>query len=164
MQEWLPSFETTSNPISIEDLILFGDCYYLPYEEGPEAETLYGCLRALLSSDPVDWGDRTQTFHQRASQLLRCCTRIADLRHRPLFYALSRRVWELREELDLLEKYVGFKSQHPNGSFGSDFHLPMSYRSGMVSRLQRMFLQNDDGSFTPAPMNKAGQVIDNNNH
>ena len=31
---------------------------------------------------------------------------MTELRDRPFFHALSRRVWELREELDLLDRYV----------------------------------------------------------
>jgi protein O-GlcNAcase/histone acetyltransferase len=45
--DWLPSFETAdSSSVELEDLILLGDCYYLPYEEGPEAESLYAAAGA----------------------------------------------------------------------------------------------------------------------
>lgn len=78
---------------------------------------------------------------------------MTELQHRPLFYALSRRIWELREELDLLERYVEFKSRPGNADapFGSDSHLPGTYRGGLVARLQRLLVQQADGSLTPAP-------------
>ena len=150
MKEWWPYFKTLSNSITLEDLILFGDCFYLPYEEGCEAEALFKTLKTLLSTNPVNWGDQAIGFCQKANQLLHSCVRMAELCNRPLFYALSRRVWELREEMDLLEKYVRFRSQHPNEPFTSDFHLPKTYRGGMVARLQRLFSQNEDGTFAPS--------------
>jgi hypothetical protein len=76
---------------------------------------------------------------------------MTELRDRRLFYALSRRIWELREELDLLERYVAFKSDPTNhsASFTSDFHQPGTYRGGFVARLQRLLRQHPDGTFTP---------------
>ena len=77
---------------------------------------------------------------------------MSELRQRPLFYALSRRIWELREELDLLERYMACKSggNDPDAPCSSDFHLPGTYRGGMVSRLQHLLVQHPDGTFTPA--------------
>jgi hypothetical protein len=87
---------------------------------------------------------------------------MTELRQRPLFYALSRRIWELREELDLLERYVEFKSrgEPANAAFRSDFHLPGTYRGGMVPRLQRLLVQQPDETFTPARHNGDLQTTD----
>ena len=77
---------------------------------------------------------------------------MTELRRRPLFNALSRRVWDLREELDLLGRYADFVSGkgQSEASFRSDFHLPDTYRGGMVAQLQRLLEQHPDGTFTPA--------------
>jgi protein O-GlcNAcase/histone acetyltransferase len=140
MREWLPRFATVGQPVSLEDLMLFGDSYYLPHEEGPAAEKLFQLVRALLTTKPADWGETAAAFRETASRLRDFCARMTELRERPLFYALSRRVWELREELDLLERYVAFKSQPANErhTFSSDFHLPGTYRGGLVARLQQL--------------------------
>ncbi len=53
MLEWLPDFATVARPVTLEDLILFGDCYYLPHEEGPEAVALYELARKS-SRAPTD--------------------------------------------------------------------------------------------------------------
>lgn len=151
MREWLPQFATLSQPITLDDLILFGDCYYLPHETGPEAEKLFALVRTLLTTNSAQWGQAASTFRQQAARLRELCVRMTELRERPLFYALSRRLWELREELDLLEKYVAFKSEptNQNAPFTSDFHLPGTYRGGFVARLQRLLVQQPDGTFTP---------------
>jgi len=173
MREWLPRFATIGQPREIsgldavgaqkglisrgepvtpEDLILFGDCYYLPHEEGPEAEALHERACALLASNPAEWGDRAVAFRQQATRLREFCVRMTELRHRPLFYALSRRVWDLREEIELLERYVEFKSRtgHPDTGSSSDFPLPGTFRGGMVARLQCLLALGPDGTFTPA--------------
>ena len=150
MQDWLPCFATVGQPVTLEDLILLGDCYYLPHEEGPEAEALYERARRLLAGNPAEWGDQPVAFRQQSTRLRELCVRLTEIRQRPLFYALSRRIWELREELDLLERYVGFMSENPDssgdGSFNSDFHLPGTYRGGVVAGLQRLLVQSADGT------------------
>ncbi len=152
MEEWLPSFATIGVPLALEDLILFGDCYYLPYEDGASGAGLYEMVRRLLAQDPADWGPQADEFRRLATRLRTFCMRLTELSNRPLFHALHRRVWELREELDLLDRYVVLKSAsgNPNASF--DFHLPGTYRGGMVARLQRLLVPAPDGGFVPARM------------
>ena len=154
-REWLPRFEAIGQPVTLEDLVLFGDCYYLPYEEGPEAEALFERTQSLLARKPADWGEEISAFRRQAARLREFCVRMTDLRQRPLFYALSRRIWELREELDLLERYVEFKSKGgaANAACRSDSHLPGTYRGGIVPRLQRLLVQQPDGSLAPANHN-----------
>ena len=83
------------------------------------------------------------------------CARLTELRDRPLFHALSRRVWELREELDLLDRYVDQKSRAGRDTpFSSDSHLEGPYRGGMVARLQGLLTQRPDGTFTAASAEK----------
>jgi protein O-GlcNAcase/histone acetyltransferase len=156
MREWLPRFATIGAPVALDDLILLGDCYYLPHEEGPEAEALYERACALLASNSTEWGDQAAAFRQQASRLRKLCVRMTELRHRPLFYALSRRVWDLREELELLERYVGFISAgaNPSALAKAELPLPGTFRGGLVARLQRLLLQQPDGTFTPAHRHK----------
>jgi protein O-GlcNAcase/histone acetyltransferase len=155
MREWLPRFATIGQPVALEDLILFGDCYYLPHEEGPEAEALFQCARNLLARNPAQWGQEVKAFRRQAARLREFCARMTELRHRPLFYALSRRLWELREELELLEHYVELKSKGgpPNVGCHSDFHLPGTFRGGLVPRLQHLLVHQPDGTLAPASRN-----------
>jgi len=152
MREWLPHFDIAGEPLNIEDLVLFGDCYYLPHQQGPEAEALYERVRGLFATNPVNWKQEAAAIRNQLARLRTFCARLAELRERPLFYALSRRAWELREELDLLDRYVEFQSgRNPTGpGFTSDFHLPDTYRGGIVPQLQRLLRQHSDGTFTPA--------------
>jgi protein O-GlcNAcase/histone acetyltransferase len=155
MRLWWPRFATVGAPIEFEDLVRFGDCYYLPHEEGPEAEALYRQVRHLLAIPVERWGQATTAWLDQASRLRAVCGRLPELRCRPLFHALSRRVWELREELDLLEGFVRRRYQCPTAPCRSDFHLPDTYRGGLVARLQRLLEQRSDGTFIPAAVANA---------
>jgi protein O-GlcNAcase/histone acetyltransferase len=151
MEAWLPSFATIGRAITLRDLILFGDCYYLPHEEGVEAVALCERALGLLTRSPARWGNDVTTFREQARRLRDVCTRMTELRDRPLFHALSRRVWELREELDLLDRYVKqTQAAAAEGSpVSSDVHLEETYRGGMVARLQRLLKERPDS--TPEP-------------
>jgi protein O-GlcNAcase/histone acetyltransferase len=153
LREWLPSFALSGPPITFEDLVLLGDCYYLPYEEGPQATALHDQTKDLLARNPAQWGADAAAFRTQASRLRDVCARMTELRQRTLFYALSRRLWELREEMDLLDRYVACKVAHPDpkATCGSDFHQPGTYRGGLVAKLQRLLVLQPKGNFTPAP-------------
>lgn len=152
VREWWPCFATIGEPLEYDDFEVFGDYFYLPYEEGEDAERLFGQFSDLLSTHPSQWGERAAHFRDHAARLRNFCARMTELKDRSLFYALSRRVWDLREELDLLDRFVEFKSKPGNADapFSSDFHLPGTYRGGFVSRLLKLLLQQPDGTFLPA--------------
>jgi protein O-GlcNAcase / histone acetyltransferase len=149
LREWADRFATVAEPIEWQDLEFLGDCYYLPHEEGATAQSFYEYARALLSCQPVEWGDRVMAFRQQAARLRQLSVRLTELRDRGLFYALSRRIWDLREEVELLDRFVAFKSVPENFDkpFQSDYHLADTYRGGIVSRLQRLLIQQPDGAF-----------------
>jgi protein O-GlcNAcase/histone acetyltransferase len=157
MREWAAWFETINGPIPLDDVILLGDCYYLPYDDGPEANALYQQARQLIARSATGdgddsvrvegWQETAARFRERAGHLRQLCVRLAELRRRPLFHALSRRVWDLKEEMDLLDRYVG-ASGHP--TFTSDFHRPGTYRGGLVAKLQRLLVPRPDGTFEPS--------------
>lgn len=153
MAEWLPTFGTVASPIPLEDLVLLGDCYYLPYEDGDGAVELWTVTRRLLSKPRTEWGPDRETFESLSSRLREVCIRVTELRRRSLFHALNRRIWELREELDLLARFVRHRSDPALDAvpFESDFHQPQTYRGGLVARLQGLLQAHADGSFTPSP-------------
>lgn len=151
LQDWLPRFATTGTPLSLADLTLLSDCHYLPYETGPEAEALFRRIHALLRRPACEWGADAMPLRGEITRLRDLCGRLPELLDRPLFYALGRRVWELREELDLLDRYIAFKLAHPapDTRCGSDFHLPETFRGSYVARLQQLLRQLPNGDFVP---------------
>lgn len=151
LRDWQPTFEMVGGAIAFDDLEWLGDCYYLPYEEGPAAEALLARASAALTDVSDGWRDVTQRFLVDAVHKRDVCARLATLRNRPLFNALSRRIWDLREELDLLVRAAQARLASQDGAVRvqSDFHQPRTYRGGTVARLQRLLHQHPDGTFTP---------------
>jgi protein O-GlcNAcase/histone acetyltransferase len=147
--EWNESFQTVAAEISLDDVILLADCYYLPYAEGPEAEKLQTVVAHLIDRPVDSWGDFHEEFlllHRRVQRLFDGLT---ELTNRELFYAWSRRVWEFKEELDLIQDFLARKKAGADevSGIGSETHLPGTYRAGMVARLQRRLSMDEGGLF-----------------
>lgn len=160
LEEWLPRFETVHRPMPLADLVLFADCHYLPQTEGPEADGLRARVASLLATPPRQWGAEAEVVRGEIRRLRDICARMAELKDRELFHAMHRRVWELREEMDLLDRFVTHHLMHPEGGpeFRSDFHLLQTYRGGFVPSLQRMLTLREDGVIEPAvPMQEGGR-------
>lgn len=152
MRVWHAAFDTVSGPVDFDMLVRLGDCFYLPCDDGPHAQALLARARRALSDTSDDWRDDALACVAEVGALRDFCHRLATLRNRALFHALNRRVWDLREELDLLVR--GIEARLRTGAsqpFRSDFHLPGTYRGGLTARLQRLLVQHPDGTFTPAP-------------
>ncbi|HYE29833.1 MAG TPA: beta-N-acetylglucosaminidase domain-containing protein [Methylomirabilota bacterium] len=150
LEEWLPTWSAHGVPLTAEDLAFFSDCYYLPHQNGPRAEAFLELARKLLVSGPAAWDEDYLTFREQAERILNICARLPELQNRVLFHALSRRVWDLREETDLLLKYINWRrdSHKKGGGFRSDFHLPHTFRGGFTAAIQRLLPQTSDGSFS----------------
>jgi protein O-GlcNAcase/histone acetyltransferase len=143
LREWLPTFATVGAPIPLEDLALFCDCFYLPHEEGTEAEAFYQRAQRLVAGERPAATDDVAAFTKQAKRLRDTCDRITELRYRPMFHALYRRIWDLREQLDLLERYVAFRSgQSPGERSSTSFPLPAVKHPGMVSRLRQLVIEH----------------------
>ena len=154
LADWLPRFSTVGGDgVSLDDLMLLGDAYYLPHENGELAEQLYDDVRAIVGESPGDWGEREDRLRERIPQVVELARKLTELRHRELFYALNRQVWELREELELIEQFMDWKKAGGDSTtnpFRSGNYLPGTYRGGLVRRLQQLISFRADGSLVPA--------------
>jgi len=149
MKVWHERFESAGSPIAYEDLVLLGDCFYLPEEEGPEATRLYAAAKVWLQAEEEERTERVETFRILATRLRNTCAEIVNLKDRALFSALCRKTWDLREEMDLMLTCVRLWESDPQAQLRSHYHLPGTYRGGMVEKLRGLLDQHDDGSFTP---------------
>lgn len=151
MRAWQVSFETVGAPIDLDDLVRLGDCHYLPYSHGVEGDRLLSLIAGILREHPSSWGAEIGEFLHESLRWKTFFARLTELRDRSLYHALSRRIWDLREEIDLLARYIEFKSQpgHADLPFRSDYHLPSTHRGGMITELQRFLNRQADGSLAP---------------
>jgi protein O-GlcNAcase/histone acetyltransferase len=146
VKEWLAGFQTVAAPMALDDLILLCDCYYLPHESGPAAERLYGLGKRLISDPVARWDGAEQEFQALDRRIQAIFEKLTQLQDRELFYAWSRRVWDLKEEMQLIS---GFLAQKQTGAESPQIHshLPGTYRGGIVARLRELISMDEQGRF-----------------
>ena len=95
------------------------------------------------------WGTRYAEFHDYHARIDRLFESFTQLKNRELFYAWSRRIWELREEMDLIKDYLDWKKSGGDevAGFASETHLLRTCRGGMVADLQRLIFMDENGHF-----------------
>jgi len=153
LADWLPRFSTVGKDrVSLDDLVLLGDTYYLPHEQGRLAEQLYDDVCCIVMQPFCDWGERENRLRKRIRQIVELARKLTELRRRELFYALNRQVWELREELEMIGQFMDWKRGGGDISAEpllSGNYLPGTYRGGLVRRLQQLISFGDDGTLIP---------------
>jgi protein O-GlcNAcase/histone acetyltransferase len=117
---WLPSFSTIGRPIEREDLRFLADCFYLPHEDGADAQDLCDRAQGLATRPASEWGSDAAAVQVRAARLKAICVRMTELHDRPLLHAFGRRLWDLRESIEALERYVASGgARKPGGRRGA---------------------------------------------
>ena len=142
INDWLPSFALLSvegEAVSRDDLQLLADCFYLPHEHGEGAQRLLADAATLLTTPPHTWSEAAVVSRDRLAALEQLTTRLADLRDRPLFHAVSRRLWAVREELTMLRHRLANLERGERGEAAvpDDEHLPGTFRGGFIADLRR---------------------------
>jgi protein O-GlcNAcase/histone acetyltransferase len=148
--EWLSGFETVTQPLSLEDLILLADCFYLPHCEGREAEQLLSVIDRLLTEPVAGWGSAHEQFSQLNARIQAAFDRLTELHNRELFDAWSRRAWELKEELMVIEAILARKKDGDDIVNGVhlDICVPGTFRGGLLARLARKLSMDAHGKIS----------------
>jgi protein O-GlcNAcase/histone acetyltransferase len=144
---WLPHFETVTKPLTIDDVTLLLDCFYLPHEEGPQAEMLLAIVDRLIEAPVDQWGDSYDAFKCINARIQSIFDRLTELHDRELFDAWSRRAWALKEELLVLEAALAQKKAGRDLAAGIELEscLPGTYRGGILTKLERYLTVDGDG-------------------
>jgi protein O-GlcNAcase/histone acetyltransferase len=150
--EWQPTFESVSGPLPLEDLVLLTDCFYLPHEEGPEATRLLATCRQVLSEQLDRGGDARLEFSALNTRIQHLFDRLAELRDRDLFDAWSRRIWELKEEMLVIDGVVAAREAGCDIADGValDNYLLGTFRGGILGKITKLLEMSDEGRFVRA--------------
>jgi hypothetical protein len=146
LEQWLPSYASQGDAFTLDDLTLLADCFYLPHADGPEANRLYDAVHCLVSQPVSQWGDAEAVFDALDRQVQSLFDKLTQLNDRELFYAWSRRAWDLKEELQLLRGFIA-KKKAGETTPHIDSHLPGTYRGGFLARLQGLLSMDNLGRF-----------------
>jgi protein O-GlcNAcase/histone acetyltransferase len=158
--EWLRCFETVTTPLALADLILLADCFYLPHAEGPEAVALLSLSNRLFAEPVESWGDAHQQFSATNARIQALFDRLTELRDRELFDAWSRRAWELKESLMIIDAALALKKagRDIDGGIELENLLPGPFRGGILAKLARFLSIDAQGKvriqYTPSPFGR----------
>ena len=94
-------------------------------------------------------GVRSVTTEQLCSDLDGLFDKMTALKNRDLLYALYRHVWELREEVMLLRKYLSWRKAKPGARprYRDAGYRPGIFRGGLAAQLQRLLPMDEEGCF-----------------
>jgi len=145
---WLPRFALATGQVTEEELTLLADCFHLPHGHGPGGSALLTGLPTLLTRPPQAWGAEAEETRRVARVLGGLCEKLNGLLDRDLFHALFRRLWDLREEVSLLERRVENRRRAATGGtpVADDDHLPGTFRGGILADLRRAVPFPDQGA------------------
>ena len=147
---WRGEFEGVGDPWTEDELRLFASIFYLPFSQGALAEEMIRDVTRVIREDPSGWGDALLRFEQWRERIQSISVKLTELKNRDLFYTFNRQWWEIREEFELLARFVAERESSSPGSVlsKSPEHLLGTYRGGVIRELQGLLSMGEDGSFS----------------
>ncbi|XP_016127652.1 protein O-GlcNAcase isoform X1 [Sinocyclocheilus grahami] len=110
----------TAEPLTLEDLILLAELFYLPYEHGPKAVQMlkeFNWLRAnsnyvsvnSKAKDPekvAEWQSRAEIFEEMCCSVIQMFTRLSNSVNRTILYDLYPYIWDIKSIISMLKSFV----------------------------------------------------------
>uniref|UniRef100_A0A8B9K8I7 protein O-GlcNAcase n=1 Tax=Astyanax mexicanus TaxID=7994 RepID=A0A8B9K8I7_ASTMX len=144
----------TSEPLTLEDLTLMAELFYLPYEHGPKAVQMlkeFNWLRANSSlvsvnsksedSEKVaEWHSRADNFEEMCCSVMQMFTRLSNSANRTILYDLYPYIWDIKSIISMIKSFVqwlGCRSQS-SAQFLSGDQEPWAFRGGLAGEFQRL--------------------------
>ncbi|XP_029290725.1 protein O-GlcNAcase isoform X2 [Cottoperca gobio] len=139
----------TAEPLTLDDLKLLSDLFYLPYEYGPTARTMLQELdwlknhswAATAETDKTaEWRSRAQQFDDMCKAVVQMFNRLSNAPNRRILYDLYNYICDIKSGVGLARAYVktlGGQAQ-PSAQLLNDDPEPWGFRGGLSGELQRM--------------------------
>ncbi|XP_063047035.1 protein O-GlcNAcase [Engraulis encrasicolus] len=144
----------TAEALTLEDLTLLAELFYLPYEHGPKAAFMlkeFNWLRANSSyvsinsedKDPKkveEWKTRAEKFEEMCGSVIQMFTRLSNSANRSILYDLYPYIWDIKSIISMVKSFVqwlGCRSQS-SAQFLSGDPEPWAFRGGLAGAFQRL--------------------------
>uniref|UniRef100_A0A673L5K3 Protein O-GlcNAcase n=1 Tax=Sinocyclocheilus rhinocerous TaxID=307959 RepID=A0A673L5K3_9TELE len=144
----------TAEPLTLEDLTLLAELFYLPYEHGPKAVQMlkeFNWLRANSNyvsvnsnaKDPekvAEWQSRAENFEEMCCSVIQMFTRLSNSANRTILYDLYPYIWDIKSIISMVKSFVqwlGCRSQS-SAQFLSGDQEPWAFRGGLAGEFQRL--------------------------
>uniref|UniRef100_A0AAY3ZWE9 GH84 domain-containing protein n=1 Tax=Denticeps clupeoides TaxID=299321 RepID=A0AAY3ZWE9_9TELE len=144
----------TAEPLTLDDLMLLSQLFYLPYEHGPTAITMLQELNWLKSnsdaagfgplapdnSKAVEWRTRADQFDQMCEAVVQMFNRLSNVPNRSILYDLYNYICDIKSGVSMARAYVkslgGLST--PSVQPMNDDPEPWGFRGGLSGEFQRM--------------------------
>ncbi|XP_076831496.1 protein O-GlcNAcase [Brachyhypopomus gauderio] len=155
--------------LTLEDLTLLAELFYLPYEHGPKAVQMlkeFNWLRANSSIVSVnskckepekvtEWHTRAENFEEMCCSVMQMFTRLSNSANRTILYDLYSYIWDIKSIISMVKSFVlwlGCRSQS-SAQFLSGDQEPWAFRGGLAGEFQRLLPIDgaNDLFFQPPP-------------
>ncbi|KAM9617768.1 protein O-GlcNAcase isoform 3-T3 [Trichechus inunguis] len=179
LTEWLQEFGVPhqySKPVTLEDLQLLADLFYLPYEHGPKGAQMlreFQWLRANSSVVSVnckgkdsekieEWRSRAAKFEEMCGLVMGMFTRLSNCANRTILYDMYSYVWDIKSIMSMVKSFVqwlGCRS-HSSAQFLIGDQEPWAFRGGLAGEFQRLLPIDgaNDLFFQPPPLTPTSKV------
>uniref|UniRef100_A0A8C9XUP5 O-GlcNAcase n=1 Tax=Sander lucioperca TaxID=283035 RepID=A0A8C9XUP5_SANLU len=144
----------TAEPLTLEDLTLLAELFYLPYEHGPKAMQMlkeFNWLRANSSVVSVnckrketekveEWQLRAEKFEEMCCSVIQMFTRLSNSANRTILYDLYSYIWDIKSIISMVKSFVqwlGCRSQS-SAQFLRGDQEPWAFRGGLAGEFQRL--------------------------
>ncbi|KAM9362483.1 protein O-GlcNAcase [Symphorus nematophorus] len=139
----------TAEPLTLDDLKLLSDLFYLPYEHGPTARTMLQELDWLKNHSPTataesderaEWCARAQQFDDMCEAVVQMFNRLSNAPNRSILYDLYNYICDIKSGVGLARAFVktqGGQGQ-PSAQLMNNDPEPWDFRGGLSGEFQRM--------------------------
>ncbi|XP_062311913.1 protein O-GlcNAcase [Osmerus eperlanus] len=140
----------TAEPLTLEDLVLLAELFYLPYEHGPRARTMLEELDWLKNhSQPAglgedkqtaEWNSRADRFDNMCGAVVQMFNRLSNAPNRSILYDLYNYICDIKSGVGLARAYVktlGGRGR-PSAQLMNNDPEPWGFRGGLSGEFQRM--------------------------
>ncbi|XP_030297710.1 protein O-GlcNAcase isoform X3 [Sparus aurata] len=110
----------TAEPLTVDDLSLLAELFYLPYEHGNKAVQMlkeFNWLRANSSVVSVnckrketekvaEWQSRAEKFEEMCCSVIQMFTRLSNSANRTILYDLYPYIWDIKSIISMVKSFV----------------------------------------------------------
>ncbi|XP_036442245.1 protein O-GlcNAcase [Colossoma macropomum] len=144
----------TAEPLTLEDLTLLSELFYLPYEHGPTALAMLRELHWLRGNSDAavfgptasenekakEWRERAEHFDDMCAAVVRMFNRLSNVPNRTILYDLYNYICDIKSGVSLARAFVGSLGGRnpPPCQVINDDPEPWGFRGGLSGEFQRM--------------------------
>ncbi|KAE8300891.1 Protein O-GlcNAcase [Larimichthys crocea] len=139
----------TAEPLTLDDLKLLSDLFYLPYEHGQTAKTMlreldwlknHSRAAAAETDETAEWCSRAQQFDGMCEAVVQMFNRLSNAPNRSILYDLYNYICDIKSGVGLARAYVKTLGGQcpPSAQLMNDDPEPWGFRGGLSGEFQRM--------------------------